>query len=313
MDWACRLDLEALSFGGQTSFDTFTYAADRVPYTESGLVTLEKGYGADLIRRLRRNTQLGLRHFVAPEYGEKSGIPHYHAVLFGMSPLLHRCDWRPNEAEAERMDSLGIRWRDYRGFELELLRAHQCRGMIQAGELLPGGSSYAAKYTTKSLVDFKTLAPDQVPEREARSMSRMPGLGTAFAVKLAESMKRHKLYPAERPDLKPAFDWKPQQVSFLVKHMNHAPGAKHDFAGVSAAMPGRGRSKKVFYLMPRILREKVCQAYGEDLRTEQEVQLAQNDRLLFPSPSQIVVEVGTDLQALNRRAWVASERRRRKL
>jgi len=66
----------------KSTFVTLTY--DDEHYPSDGLVTkvtLQK-----YIKRLRFNSGAKIKYFGCGEYGEKYGRPHYHLILFGLSP-----------------------------------------------------------------------------------------------------------------------------------------------------------------------------------------------------------------------------------
>lgn len=77
-DWAVRCSLEA-SEHDVSCVVTLTYAA--------APPSLRKDHLRDYFKRLRsRVSPRRVRHFACGEYGTRGGRPHYHALLFGLSP-----------------------------------------------------------------------------------------------------------------------------------------------------------------------------------------------------------------------------------
>lgn len=105
-DWACRIEMEAkTSKPNSVWFVTLTYDDQHVPGInhETGEIirgAYYKRQGSDLkenqtlwyediqkfLKRLRKASEPGLRYFCAGEYGEHTGRPHYHLILFNYTP-----------------------------------------------------------------------------------------------------------------------------------------------------------------------------------------------------------------------------------
>lgn len=105
-DWACRIEMEAkTSKPHSVWFVTLTYDDKHIPGVnhETGEVirgALYKRKGSDLkenqtlwyediqkfLKRLRKAAGPGIRYFCAGEYGEHTGRPHYHLILFNYIP-----------------------------------------------------------------------------------------------------------------------------------------------------------------------------------------------------------------------------------
>lgn len=130
--------LEALAH--QTaSFVTLTYSDDCLPASNS--------LSGEDWRKFTKG--IGYRYFGCGEYGEKTGRPHYHVVLFGLSP---------SAAEA----FCAARW---------------SRGFVSVRPFAVEHAAYVAAYTVKKLTkeDDERLAEGQAPE--FARMSRRPGIG----------------------------------------------------------------------------------------------------------------------------------------
>lgn len=105
-DWAARIEMEAkTSIPDSVYFLTLTYNDEHVPCINhktgevfrGGVYSGRKGdlktnqtlWYEDVqkfIKRLRKTSEPGLRYFCAGEYGEQTGRPHYHLILFNYFP-----------------------------------------------------------------------------------------------------------------------------------------------------------------------------------------------------------------------------------
>lgn len=79
--WTHRILLEAKCHE-RSIFTTLTYAPDHLPAGGS----LDRGALSGFVKRFRKNHGRKLRFFGVGEYGDQSGRPHYHVVLFGVGP-----------------------------------------------------------------------------------------------------------------------------------------------------------------------------------------------------------------------------------
>lgn len=105
-DWACRIEMEAMTSKPHSVwFVTLTYDDKNIPGVnhETGEVirgALYKKQKENLkenqtlwyediqkfLKRLRKTSEQNIRYFCAGEYGEKTGRPHYHLILFNYNP-----------------------------------------------------------------------------------------------------------------------------------------------------------------------------------------------------------------------------------
>lgn len=98
--WSARL-LHELHYWNDSVFATLTYDDEHLP--ENG--SLVKGDLQKFFKRLRKNNRLekNLRYFACGEYGDKSGRPHYHAIIYGLGfkdremikDAWRQCVWYP--------------------------------------------------------------------------------------------------------------------------------------------------------------------------------------------------------------------------
>lgn len=169
--WSVRIGHEALLYD-RSVFATFDYRPESLRS-----LSLEYGDFQGFLKRLRRRMsgvsaapdgRKPIRFFVAGEYGEKFGRPHFHAILFNA--------WFP--------DSVRYANGTYRSELAEELWSH---GNVVIGNVTPESSAYVAGYTlhkahkraeeyAEDLVDPTT---GEVSGRrpEFVVMSRRPGIG----------------------------------------------------------------------------------------------------------------------------------------
>ena len=78
-EWAVRI-MHELGYHDNASFLTLTYEDTKIPIFSS----VVKKDLQDFIKRLRSRHVGQLRYFACGEYGDKTGRPHYHAIVFGL-------------------------------------------------------------------------------------------------------------------------------------------------------------------------------------------------------------------------------------
>lgn len=81
-EWTIRMLDEYSSWKGRACFLTLTYENK---YLEN--YSLDHRDVQLWLKKIRKYTGLRLRYYCAGEYGKKTQRPHYHVVLYGMSPL----------------------------------------------------------------------------------------------------------------------------------------------------------------------------------------------------------------------------------
>lgn len=169
--WAVRLGHEA-KMAEASSFITLTYSDDRLP----------KDFGVHkrefqlFMKRLRFACDGRIRFFGVGEYGDESGRPHYHALLFGEDFQSDRKPWtKRNGHQVYRSDRLEALW---------------SFGHSEVGSVTPDSAGYVARYCLKKLTGDLAkdhyLRPSPVDgamhrvEPEFALMSRRPGIGQAW-------------------------------------------------------------------------------------------------------------------------------------
>lgn len=157
----------------QSIFLTLTYDEDNLPENSS----LQKRDVQLFLKSLRRALEpRHVRYFLSGEYGDKFGRPHYHIILFNVSPfekIFHFEQKRKGE---------------YIGY-------CDCwkYGLVYCGNVTEDSACYVAKYTTKKLkgkgskefYDAHGLTP------EFALMSRRPGIGSDFVNEYSDELVQH--------------------------------------------------------------------------------------------------------------------------
>jgi len=172
----CKLDTSATWAGriineSQMHTDsimaTFTYSDETLP--EKGCIQY-----SDMQKFYKRFRKKGhkIRHFTGSEYGDLTGRPHYHAIIFGFWPedseQFCERDGKPHYISKILTDTWGL-------------------GHVQFTEVNFDTAQYVAKYCTKKItgdlandhymrVDAETGEAYWLPPEMAR-MSRRPGIG----------------------------------------------------------------------------------------------------------------------------------------
>lgn len=137
-DWAVRITHE-LKFHDHACFITLTYAPEHLP-KGGNLVT--KHY-QDFMKRLRKKFNVPIYYFHCGEYGEKSGRPHYHAILFGIDFCNEKFD--PDTHVIARRDSGAIAYRS------PVLNKLWGKGITEVGTATFKSAAYIARYITKKI------------------------------------------------------------------------------------------------------------------------------------------------------------------
>lgn len=153
--WYKRLLAEYKYCTGSTFFITLTYEDSHVPmeFGSDGLPLFYTTSKRDVqlwFKRIRKRfvSDLGrIRYFIVSEFGENTGRPHYHAIVF--TDIRCSLDYMT--------EAINETWQKGYINDVQYLKGN-------------GGLRYVANYITKALDCYKTFA----------LMSRRPGLGIAY-------------------------------------------------------------------------------------------------------------------------------------
>ena len=172
--WTLRLMME-LRQHEKASFVTLTYDSEHVPVID-GVPKLQKRDAQLWLKRLRKLFEVGrLRYYLCGEYGTKTRRPHYHAILFGVSP--------------EELDPEWVLWNGQSGPSTNIRPARLdtilyrswCRGIVHVGEVSRKSIQYVAGYITKKMTSN---------DDSFALMSRKPGIGSNAADAIVATLKK---------------------------------------------------------------------------------------------------------------------------
>lgn len=176
--------LESVKHAG-SSFVTLTYSDENVPHVgkikrrrfiSSELPrrqTLDKYEIQRWIKRLRSAVApQKIRFFLVGEYGDLTFRPHYHAAIFGLSPI-----------QAGGLDG-----------KSGIVQSTWSLGHTFCGQLTPDSAQYVAGYVTKKMTkkDDRRLC-GRYPEFSR--MSLRPGIGAAAIDDVSEVVSSINYYP----------------------------------------------------------------------------------------------------------------------
>lgn len=175
-EWKTRLKHEISSFG-HAYFCTVTYDDDHIPYDENGNPTFIYRHFQLFMKRLRKkiskiDPSIKLSYFVVSEYGDNTGRPHYHFLLFGL-PLYESYKFQRYSKKSNKWE---IRTRvPY--VESLLADTWQQGIVIEAG--------LATSQCVSYMVDYMFKSGEQFPERtkEFHRMSSRPFIGYSWFLK----------------------------------------------------------------------------------------------------------------------------------
>lgn len=160
-NWAIRCVHEA-QLHEQNSFLTLTYDEKHLPSDES----LHVSHHQNFMKRLRKFlSPKKVRFFHCGEYGEKTGRPHYHTLLFG-----HRF------SDMEKIKT--VRGHDY--YTSAKLGELWQNGMNVIGEVTFESAAYVARYITKKITGPNAERFYEGRKPEYVTMSRRPGIAQTW-------------------------------------------------------------------------------------------------------------------------------------
>mgnify|MGYP000338539478 CR=1 FL=1 len=170
--WATRCVHEA-QMHEYNCFITLTYNNDNLPDD----LSLRPEDMTKFWKRLRKKYGKRIRYFYCGEYGERSGRPHYHAIVFNHA-FADQTLWKESNGNAV-----------YRSKELEVLWPY---GFSSIGAVTFESAAYVARYVMKKRTgdgstayydwtDDDGVVHSRVPE--FARMSRRPGIGAGWLEK----------------------------------------------------------------------------------------------------------------------------------
>lgn len=214
-EWTSRLIFEMLK-ADAGCFITLTYSEDYVPVTETGYRTLSKRDLQLFMKRLRVNLERAkkrkcpIRFYACGEYGSHgTQRPHYHIILFGVSDM-----------DLDLIRAVKDAWSEPAGYNQK--GDTPLFGSFKIDPLTSKTVAYTAGYVMKKLVNprkrykvitsscevgsrrvtFDKVVPDRKAmerddngvQKEFRTMSRMPGLGSGFIFDLLALFKSNAAF-----------------------------------------------------------------------------------------------------------------------
>lgn len=214
-DWGTRLYHESL-LHRRSAFLTITYSDDHVPADHK----LNPDHLRDFLSEVRtfihkRDRKLSIPRdrkvgwYAVGEYGETTGRPHYHAVLFG-EDFLEDATFMREEGESllYRSPILGALWG---------------KGFVDVGRVNPGSCNYVAKYVSKKVDD---------PDTIRAQMTKHPALGKDYALKFWQDMEAAEACVLTNGRVAPIpmryFDWVPELQHLRRKRLEFAAGKPFD-------------------------------------------------------------------------------------
>lgn len=163
--WAARCVHEARLYGDENMFLTLTYRDDALVAGDFGLATLFPRH-LELFWKRFRKAGYDVRYYAVGEYGDKTGRPHYHAIVFGLrfpDLLLHSYS-----------NGLPI-------FSSRILDSLWTHGACFVGAVTFESCAYVARYVMKKLTGLRSSVYTHFGiHPEFARMSRRPGIGTGF-------------------------------------------------------------------------------------------------------------------------------------
>jgi len=171
--WVHRIMLEA-RLHGDSSFLTLTYDPKLDTFPKGGSL-VPKDFTNFLKSLRRRFTTAPIRYYGVGEYGEVSGHPHYHAILFGY----------PTCSGVRCQDKSGR----YRCPACEIVHTAWGKGHILLGDVTKDSASYVASYVTTGRTQSNEYTEQYLKGRtpEFARMSLRPGIGAYAIDKIAEA------------------------------------------------------------------------------------------------------------------------------
>jgi hypothetical protein len=180
--------------------------------------SLKKKELQNFLKRLRKNAGFTFRYFACGEYGKK-GRPHYHILLFADGDFNVKFGYDP----VRRKKDVSIAGDFHKAWSTRIrihditdkfhIKSHRWRyGMVDAVPIINVKenrkvAAYVCKYVLKKLTEEKKCLPGL--EYQFFLMSRgnakdgKKGIGYAYALKIANAMKKQQMQPLLSSDAYP--------------------------------------------------------------------------------------------------------------
>ncbi len=171
-DMANRCMVEAKEYK-HNYFLTLTYDNDHLPIGSKNVATIDPNHFTKFMKDLRMYYKHhydhdGIRFYGCGEYGDKSGRPHYHIIIFNL-PIYDLTHWKNNFGGDPLLisDTMNKIWK---------------KGYVVIGDVSFESAGYVARYTMKKQTKTKrtNYYEDNGIVEEFVRMSRMPGIGRAY-------------------------------------------------------------------------------------------------------------------------------------
>lgn len=165
--WATRL-MKEQKLHDRSSFLTLTYHDDHLPKTKTGRPTLVLEDIQLFLKKLRKHfAPHRLRYFQCGEYGENTGRPHHHMILFGE-------DFCKDREPIENSRS------GHPQYTSHLLTSTWGKGRCTISEVSFESSAYVARYCLKKITGAGAKFIYAGAKPEFVTMSRRPGIAAGF-------------------------------------------------------------------------------------------------------------------------------------
>lgn len=158
----------------ESCFITLTYDDEHLPAGGS----LERKAFRLFMDRLRKRVGYGqVRYYMCGEYGDQSGRPHYHSLLFGMD--------FPDKVRYAKGG-------DHPLWTSKMLEELWPQGRSTIGNVTFESAAYCARYVVKKITGDAAKAHYGGRVPEFATMSRRPGIGRAWFEQFG-----NEVYPAD--------------------------------------------------------------------------------------------------------------------
>lgn len=172
----------------ESSFVTLTYDEGHLVRTSGERPTLCPEHAQGWLKRLRERVRYTggdpFRFYLVGEYGDATGRPHYHAVLFGFPTCSRGRTYRSGL-------SLEPRWRDCCD-RCKLVGDTWAMGNVDLGQVTKDSAGYIAGYVIKKMTRYDDVRLDGRNPEFCR-MSLRPGIGADFSWEFASSALEFQL------------------------------------------------------------------------------------------------------------------------